>query len=627
MRRNIVRALTASLVSLGVALFALPTLATSSFYLADDAVDVTDGVIEEAWGDPIITDTEENTDRVRYCWDADASDWTEITDPADCTTYIYDETGQIDLLSAWFGVNETNMLLAFETATPMFSVYDVANSEPLYIFDQSILTTGIDHLPNNTGFSHDMVFSFDTAPVDGEETYDWYLVANIDFDLADFGNFTEDESSMLQIYQEEGTTVGFQADEDTLAGSVDTSLSEMSSESGGVSSVMEIRQNIENFYDVTGIAIGDEVGFRLETHSDEGDTTDPVLVTFEGAQPEVTSNSIVVGSGATSFDGRQGKAYPKGIVTVYNDSADDQSEVLSFTAYDRKVGVQVAVGDVDSDGEDEIVTMPFKHMALPEWKVFSLTGELEYSGVIPKTKGKGLKTVMNNGHQHGQTDEDTDGIEKRGKIQRLKQYYLAVGDVDADGQDDIVLSGAKGDNLFVDVLTLTDSGTAKRINQFVDEKRVGYAQGSWVEVADIDTGSDGDEIVTTPMRGQPVIDIWHISTDGTTLDNVVQYTDLLHPGFTAGVHIATAEGMVVAVEHSRKGSVQMLEWVEAKGNLEPTNTTYDVGPIGNLAYNGTQVVYSSFTKKLINKVNATGDEMYSIDTNHRGGFVDFIEVE
>lgn len=621
MRRNIVQTLVTSLVSLGVALFALPTLATSSFYLADDAVDVTDGVIEEAWGDPIITDTEENADRVRYCWDVDASDWTEITDPTECTTYIYDEEGQIDLQSAWFGVNETNMLLAFETTTAMFSIYDVAADEAVYIYDEGVLTTGIDHLPNNTGFSHDMVFSFDTAPVDGEETYDWYLVANIDYDIASFGGEVDEESSMLEIYQEEGTTTGFQADEDTLAGSVDASLSEVSAESGGASSVMEIRQNIENFYDVTGIAVGDEVGFRLETHSDEGDTTDPVLVTFEAAQPEVTANSIVVGSGATSFDGRKGKTYPKGVVTVYNDSADDQSEVLSFTAYDRKVGVQVAVGDVDGDGEDEIVTMPFKHMALPEWKVFSLTGELEYSGVIPKTKGKGLKAVMN----VDQNDED--GIQKRGKIQRLKQYYLAVGDVDADSQDDIVLSGAKGDRLFVDVLTLTNSGTAKRINQFMDEKREGYAQGSWVEVADIDTGSDGDEIVTTPMRGKPVIDIWHISTDGTTLDNVVQYTDLQHPGFNAGVHIATDDGMVVAVEHARKGKVQMLEWVEAKGNLEATDTTYNVGPIGNLAYNGTQVVYSSFTKKMITKVNASGDEIYSIDTNHKGGFVDFIEVE
>lgn len=616
-------AITTSLVALGVAVFAVPTMATSSFYLADDAVDVTDGVIEAAWGDALISDDEEDPDRTRYCWDVVDSEWAAITDPTDCTTYIYDEAGQIDLLSAWFGVNETNMLLAFETATAMFSVYDVAADEPVEIYNQQILQAGIDHLPNNESFSHDMVFSFDTEPVAGEETYDWYLVANIDYDMADFQGAVEEGASMLAIYQESGETAGFQSSEDEVVGELDPTLSEVSAEDGTASSVMEIRQNIEEFYTTTGITIGDEVGFRLETHSDTGDTTDAVVVTFEGAATEVTTDSIVVGSGATRFDGRKGKSYPKGVVTVYNDTADDQSEVLTFTAYNKKVGVQVAVGDVDGDGEQEIVTMPFKKTAAPEWKVFNLAGELEYSGAIPKAKGKGLHAVMIN----DSTDEEESVIEKRKKIQRLKQYYLAVGDVDGDGQDDIVLSGAKGNRLFIDVLTLNDAGKANRINQFIDEKRLGYAQGSWVEVADVDTGSDGDEIVTTPMRGKPVIDIWHISTDGKSLDSVAQYTDLERAGFTAGLHIAADDGMVVAAEHSRKGAVHFLEWVEAKGNLEPTNTTYDVGPVGNIAYNGTQVVYSSFTRKMVRKVNATGDTIYSIDTNHKGGFVEFLEVQ
>lgn len=614
----------ASLVALGVALFALPTMASSSFYLADDAVDVTDGVVEAAWGDALISDEEEDPDRVRYCWNTEAAEWESITDPTGCTTYIYDEAGQIDLLSAWFGVNETNMLLAFETATAMFSMYDVAADEPVEIYNQQILQAGIDHLPNNAAFSHDMVFSFDTEPVDGEETYDWYLVANIDYDMADFQGAVEEDASMLAIYQESGDTAGFQSTEDEVVGELDPTLSEISAEDGTASNVMEIRQNIEEFYTTTGITVGDEVGFRLETHSDAGDTTEPVVVTFETAATAVTTNSIVVGSGATSFEGRKGKSYPRGVVNVYTDSAEDQSEVLAFTAYNKKVGVQVAVGDVDGDDEQEIVTMPFKKTAVPEWKVYNLAGELEYSGTIPKSKGKGLHAVMNTDDE---SDEEESVIEKRKKIQRLKQYYLAVGDVDGDGQDDIVLSGAKGNRLFIDVLTLNDSGKANRINQFMDDKRDGYAQGSWVEVADVDTGSDGDEIVTTPMRGKPVIDIWHISADGTTLDNVVQYTDLERPGFTAGLHIATDDGMVVAAEHGRKGAVHFLEWVEAKGNLEPTNTTYDVGPVGNIAYNGTQVVYSSFTKKMVRKVNVTGDAIYSIDTRHKGGFVEFLEVE
>ena len=39
----------------------------------------------------------------------------------------------------------------------------------------ALQASGITSLPNNTAFDHDMVFAFDTNPVTGEETYDWYV--------------------------------------------------------------------------------------------------------------------------------------------------------------------------------------------------------------------------------------------------------------------------------------------------------------------------------------------------------------------------------------------------------------------------------------------------------------------
>lgn len=604
-------------------LVANPSQAADNFYLADSAVDVTDGVIEDAWGDSIISDGEDDSDRERQCWNPGSSTWSAVTNPDDCATVLYDEAGQIDMLSGWFGVNETNMLLAFETATPMFSLRDMVTDEDFMIFEQEKLSEwGISSLPGD--FSHDMVFAFDVDPIDGEESYDWYMVANIDYSL---GEMSENED-FLQIWQEDGATLGFQDDEDTLITNIDTSKSE-TTEFTEVLPTMEIRQNIELFYETTGIAIGDEVGFRLETHSVTGDTTDPVTVQFVDSAPEVTVDSVVVGSGAKSFKGRNPKKYPQGVVTIYKDSADDQSQVLEFTAYNKKVGVQVAVGDVDADGEDEIVTMPFKSMSKPEWKVFNLSGELEASGVVPKSKGKSIKngsksqSIINTNED---SDEESDELKKRGNIQRLKQYYLAVGDVDGNDRDEIVLSGAQGKRLFVDVLKVTDEGNGVRINQFMDTNRTGYSDGSWVEVEDMD-GNTGEEIITTPVRGKAVIDVWQISDDGTSLNNLVQYTDLLRPGFTSGVHIASDDGMVVAVEHGRKGAVHMLEWIEAKGNFEPTDTTFNIGKVGDVAYNGSQLLYSSFTKRLISKVNASGNDIYDIETDHRGGFVEYLVIE
>lgn len=256
-------------------------LAKSSFYMPDSSIDVSDGVIEAAWGDAIIADGEDDTTRVRHCWNGSSSKWVEVVVPEDCATYLFDELGQIDISTAWFGVNETNMLLAFETATPMFGILDVAAGTVIDIYSvPEMEATGIDTLPNGAAFNHDMVFAFDVEPAADEETYDWYIVANIMYDIP---MSQMDNSDFLQLYQESGVTNGFQQSEDTLIGSIDTSLSESNGGSG--TGVMEIRQNIEYFYEQTGIQVGDTVGFRLETHSEVGDTTDRVLVKFTDELP------------------------------------------------------------------------------------------------------------------------------------------------------------------------------------------------------------------------------------------------------------------------------------------------------------------------------------------------------
>lgn len=285
----------------GLFLAMLPTQATTSFYLSDDAVDVTDGVIETAWGDPIIEDTADLSGDL-YCWSISEQAWAIITsEEAElCDGYIYNELAQIDLLTAYFHVNEQNMLLAFTTAEPMFSVHNVADNVAVAVYDPSLSEAGLTALP--APFDHDMIFSFDT---DLDEIYDWYVVANIQFDISPMGPQAE-ENEFLQIFQEEGTTNGFQNAEDTLVSSLDDSYSESTDmESMSTpSETMEIKQNIENFYAVTGISLEDEVNFRLETASITGDVTDATRVTFSQIpapqKPKVllfptrTSNKVIV---------------------------------------------------------------------------------------------------------------------------------------------------------------------------------------------------------------------------------------------------------------------------------------------------------------------------------------------
>lgn len=566
----------------------VPAVHAASFYLADDAVTI-DNVIEEVWDDyKVVEDKEDDPDRTRYCWNVTTLAWDEITDEADCDSILYDPDGQIDLIDGWFAVNETNMLVAFTTSSAMFAMKDMTSGEAVSMFDESVLAAGITALPEP--FDHAMVFAFDTNPAAGNQTsFDWYMVANIQYDI---GETTSAEEGFLQIYEESGDTDGFQADEDTFIEDIDTTTTENADDiATNPSNTLEIRQNIETFYEATGIGSGDEVKFRLETHSSAGDTTKAVRVAFTDSN-EITEDALVLGSGATRFDGRLGQRFASGVVTAY--AQDDQVQLAEFEAYHKKVGVQVAVGDVDNDDELEIVTLPFKQMQRPELKVFDLAGNLEVSKVIPKESD----------------------------VSRLSRYTVGVGNVDGEAGDEIVLANFSGERVLLDILQVDDEAYMRLAHY--DDSVVNYSNGAWVDVADVVAENDGEEIVTGSMFSSAVVDIWNY-TDGAVV-NVVQY-DALNVGRKSGVHIAATADQVAIVKHGGNSKVELHEWVTDKGNLDPTDDTpFAVGVIGDIAYDGTNIAVSSFTRSTVTVYDNAGDKQYTIATESKGGFVEFVNL-
>lgn len=154
---------------------------------------------------------------------------------------------------------------------------------------------------------------------------------------------------------------------------------------------------------------------------------------------------------------------PFSAATAYVATYDITGEqIQQFLSYDPKFlkGVNVAAGDVDADGQVEIVTAP-RAGGGPHIRVWSLQGQLEYQFMaFPENFRGGLS--------------------------------LAIGDITGDKVADIVVGvGAGGSNL-VGVFNVE----GYRLHQFVpyDEKYIG---GVNVAVGDLD-GDGFNEIMVTP---------------------------------------------------------------------------------------------------------------------------------
>lgn len=280
---------------------------SSQFFVEDGAITI-DNDFSDWPEEGLVIDESEETDIVHdyYCYDLTAEEWSTIEGdnlgPEDASQacpggFVYSDTGQIDLHTVYFGVNNTNMYLGFEAVWPMMGAWDVDNEEFVDVW-QFVPTHGIDSLP--LAFDHDMVFAF--GPED-EEVYNYYVVAHINLpeDLTtvfDSEGVSEEFTDVeLLVYQESGDAVGWDALDEKL-GEIETdhgdeNEGEECPEEGAcegddeederyLSTAFEVEQNIEAFYTLTGMT-PDSYGFRMETHSDVGDVTERVVVSTDVA--------------------------------------------------------------------------------------------------------------------------------------------------------------------------------------------------------------------------------------------------------------------------------------------------------------------------------------------------------
>jgi len=567
-----------------LALYFLPQLSAAA------TIDTTDGSIED-WADvPVLYEGIENITGTDYWYNSAAGQW-QTTDPG-YDTFLVNQEKMLDILE--FRMTNDNEQLCFlmESVRPFMGVTQESTGllypygYPLTYDQAGIPLTLVPGAP--ASFDHSLVLTFD---INHDDLADYYAAMNLVWSQGGSGQ------SALQvtrtIYQDNGDGV-FNPETDSL---LNTMLNP--AESVSIDSILSGGGSMPNTIEVCQALIGDEgfaflefretVQARLETHSDIGDQTD--FVDYTVAAEAVTSPALVVGAG------RAARGMAKGNVKVYD--LTDGAELLSFTAYEKSIGAKVATGDIDGDGLQEIVTLPWKQFKNPELKIFDTAGNLEMSNRI-YTKGKKGYSL------HNQT----------------RKYNLAVGDVNGDDTDEIILAFTKTKQLHILVLTINSKHQLKVLSLNVLDSE-GYTKDAWVSVANIDASTDELEIVTSPFQGAARFDVWQWDSQGVHL-LAEQVIDTKKRNYQQGLHIAADTNKVYTYARTNKAQINNYKYAAealTQGNMEIDTC----GSIGDLVKAGDYLAVSPWEKKLVKLYDTDGNIALSINTNTKAGFLAYLE--
>lgn len=198
----------------------------------------------------------------------------------------------------------------------------------------------------------------------------------------------------------------------------------------------------------------------------------------------------------------------------------------SFDAYDAAFtgGVRLAVGDVDGDEQEEIVTVPGRGGG-PQVRIFRKDGSLvNQFFAFPTSLHSGLFVATADINQDGKEEiiiTPDEGGTGRLKIfqangELLEDFFpfdpneksvrVAAGDVNQDGEVEIIASLGKGNAPLVRVFTKTGI----KISEFLAYAST-YDRGVFVDSADVDGDGIAEIITGTDAGGGPQIRIFGVS--------------------------------------------------------------------------------------------------------------------
>lgn len=231
---------------------------------------------------------------------------------------------------------------------------------------------------------------------------------------------------------------------------------------------------------------------------------------------------------------------------------DVSGELLStFLAYHPRYerGVNVAAGDVDRDGETEIVTVP-RQGGGPHVRIFNSRGELEFQFMaFPESYRGGLSLAVADFTGDGKDDIavgtgkgvgavvrifDSAGMQRYQVVPYDINYVdginVAAGDIDGDNVPELVVAPASATKLPVRVFL----PTGEKKLEFTPYTTV-FRGGVNVAVGDVDGDDRGDIVVVPGQGGAPQVKVYN--NRGKSYLQFMSYSQ----SFRGGVNLAVGD--------------------------------------------------------------------------------------
>jgi hypothetical protein len=233
---------------------------------------------------------------------------------------------------------------------------------------------------------------------------------------------------------------------------------------------------------------------------------------YTSATPDILTinRNIIAGAGPDSVN--------TGIVKVFK--SDGTATAVEFLAHEYGYGVNVAAGDINNDGVDEIITAPGPGENNPaDINVFDASGN----------KINNLSIAAANGYNYGAT--------------------VASGDLNGDGYDEVVVgAGAGALNPSEVKVFMYDSYGDQLVDSGIGLTAYATGYGVVVAIGDIDC-DDNAEIITAPGPGAANdgdIKVWTVdSTQGVGQWSVTlmqEYTVTSMYGYSVNIGAGDMDG-------------------------------------------------------------------------------------